>query len=717
MKPQGLPSLSSAETGRDHASVAAALILMGAVFWLQGFGPEPPFKNHGSVILMAGVFVLSLIRPAASLYGLAALLPLGMVSPSQSALIEGTAGIRNFLLLITVALRIFGRLGLQNVRSKSESPGIGWAAAFCLLGLLSIFQGLPLGPSYLREALTGYFCSWAAAFILYFSVRGGWISPERRTDLLLILILSASAAALESILAAFGTGQRAGGIFDHPNLLASYLSLYAFLPLAYFLHKPKSWLGLGALALFFLQSLGIFASFSRGGFIALGAGLIAVMFLRQRLAGLLVIAVLSLVVARPQLLPQSLQTRFAETWVQKSSTQGANAGLQAALDRSTSDRFELAKAAVQIVRLNPLWGAGYDRFLGKVQNYWYAYYPFEPHNTFLQIAAEMGLPALMTFFAFLIAALIHALRRYRISSGLDERVLSSALVGAMAAFVISALYAPRLDYSEILGGFLLMIALLDSPCPAKRDRPDAAPMKSMHPLRSSGSLQVSRLGTLLPGLLKIRDFLMGCAAGFAAVLSLGVFLFISSEDREMYPLRHGELRRISALVSEVPGPKGATHFSLADFEEASSIHDWKTQGCFPVLSEDFVSEGVRSLRIHVLPLASKPLVAMENYFDSRYGLSDWSGYDELVLHLVNAQPASETVFIQIKDQSEKRFKETRTLAAGESAEIRLDLRRASEFIDLRRIEHLNIAFTETDQEKIFYLDGVQLTRPEKGSFS
>jgi putative inorganic carbon (HCO3(-)) transporter len=131
------------------------------------------------------------------------------------------------------------------------------------------------------------------------------------------------------------------------------------------------------------------------------------------------------------------------------------------LDRglSTSDRLHYWEAAVRIIKDHPLTGIGLNTYAKVIKEY-SPRYPNYAHNSYLQVAAELGLPGLAVVLWVLAGPLIFALRKIRTITD----PLWSGILGAMAAGYIALLAESALDttfYSVQLSMMVwIMMALL-----------------------------------------------------------------------------------------------------------------------------------------------------------------------------------------------------------------------------------------------------------------
>jgi O-antigen ligase len=136
-------------------------------------------------------------------------------------------------------------------------------------------------------------------------------------------------------------------------------------------------------------------------------------------------------------------------------------------DPTTRDRVAMLQAGVAIIGDHPLTGVGPDMIGHVYPDYRTpsAVQANNPHlhNVPLQIAAERGLPALVLWTAFVVAA-VRGLWRLRTVPAV--RPLAAAALGATAAMLAAGLTEYNFGDSEFLMLFLVMLTL---PFAAARD--------------------------------------------------------------------------------------------------------------------------------------------------------------------------------------------------------------------------------------------------------
>lgn len=270
----------------------------------------------------------------------------------------------------------------------------------------------------------------------FFASRVEWLGARRYAIFLPWLIV----AAIESLLAftavalvpfgyhlPFLYGKRGVGTMVDPNALAGYLScsLFLMLGLAAELKRPgKGWM----IAASLVCGTGLVATASVGGFLGFAAGMLTLSVLACKkdkklrpvllafFIGMVLLIGLAVLSYRPN--PVSLAlARFSFP------------------DDDPSYRLRLWAKALGLFLSHPILGVGRGGFLyAPAQGV--ASIPGIPHNTYLGIAAELGLAGLVSFMTLVFYSLRLLLARV---TGDEGRSLRYALAAACIALLVQGL--------------------------------------------------------------------------------------------------------------------------------------------------------------------------------------------------------------------------------------------------------------------------------------
>lgn len=202
----------------------------------------------------------------------------------------------------------------------------------------------------------------------------------------------------------------------------------------------------------------LFLTFSRGAFLVFGGqvALLAIYFFR-RINKKQILVALGILVA-------AIGIFFASNYIRSINHKVINVEQRVTFGNDESvtskqERIEFWQAAIKLSLEKPLLGWGPFSFR-------YAYQPIQktflatsdhPHNIFLKIAVENGIPAMVCFIAFLLTILGTVLKRWK---SLDQK--SKDLVFILGLAVIGAIAHDMIDYNFnfFTNLFLLFIYLI-----------------------------------------------------------------------------------------------------------------------------------------------------------------------------------------------------------------------------------------------------------------
>jgi putative inorganic carbon (HCO3(-)) transporter len=330
---------------------------------------------------------------------------------------------------LTLAVFIPTQLGLDN-RISSKLREVKLVFALLLTGLLSI--PLALEPSLAFQSFLEFF-----KVVIIFIVMVNVVRTEKRLRGLIQLVLLASCVMSIAALSDYAHGNLAlqgrriagliGGLFSNPNDLALHLVTMIPISVALFLGSRGPLKKTLYLVCSLLLATGMVATFSRGGFlgfvcvIAFFAWKIA---LRNRV--IFGVVALTLVMIAVALAPSAYRSRLATT-----------------SDDSAVARTDDLKRSILIAARHPLFGVGMDNYI------LYSNTNKATHNAYTQVAADMGLAALLIYVWFLVSP-FNRLRRIEEATRTSKRKppvyyiaigLQASLVGYMVvSFFASVAY-------------------------------------------------------------------------------------------------------------------------------------------------------------------------------------------------------------------------------------------------------------------------------------
>ena len=285
---------------------------------------------------------------------------------------------------------------------------------------------------------------------------------------------------------------RVGGLEQDPNYEA--LTLVTGIPLAVWMARYETgpwWKRIGAVCVG-LMTGGILLTESRAGLIAavvMGLAAVVISKRKMRTLGLLVIAlVVGVIVA-----PAGVTQRFHSVKFEGAATNGD--------EESSRIHYELLKAGAAMIESYPLTGVGLERFMDVAPDYnrellQLSRRKYIAHDTYIQIAAEAGLPVLILFLALATAAIMHC-REVRRSANAPLASMAAAiqlgLIGyGVAALSVSAEYLTPFWMLAFLSENLREIAAAIPAPDARRSDAKAGPaMTPFHkPLTGAAAVQL-----------------------------------------------------------------------------------------------------------------------------------------------------------------------------------------------------------------------------------
>ena len=243
-----------------------------------------------------------------------------------------------------------------------------------------------------------------------------------------------------------GRFMRAAGTFEQPNPYGGYLGLTLPLAVGILLSAwpgravpaGRRWLAaiwLTAAVTGGFMAGGLIASWSRGAWLG-AASAVAVLILARGGAWLRAVSaaavlgiILSLLVWGRLPIPGALQQRFAEYAADLTTFDVRNVEVTDA-NFAVVERAAHWQAAVAMFADHPWTGVGIGNYAVAYERYALPRWPEalgHAHNYYLNIAAEAGLPGLIAYMLWIVAALWVALRAVKVSQGVQQGLALGAL--------------------------------------------------------------------------------------------------------------------------------------------------------------------------------------------------------------------------------------------------------------------------------------------------
>ena len=271
---------------------------------------------------------------------------------------------------------------------------------------------------------------------------------RRLVDLVVLMGALLAAWGLGQLLFGFGgLHQRIRGPFSHWMTFSGVLVVCLLLVTARLAHRPAAG-GAWRWAALALMATALVMSLTRSAWVGLVAALVVVLALRApRYLAAIPVAGLLLVL----LVPVPVVERMTSVLDLR--------------DLSNYDRLCMAEAGMLMIRESPLLGIGPEMVR---QRYPIYHHPSAPrgrvahlHNTYLQIGAEKGLPALAAYLWLLGGTAILALRRFR-AEGAWQGARADLYVGVilvLLGFSLAGLFEDNWGDTEVKRLVLFVLAI------------------------------------------------------------------------------------------------------------------------------------------------------------------------------------------------------------------------------------------------------------------
>jgi putative inorganic carbon (HCO3(-)) transporter len=338
-----------------------------------------------------------------------------------------------------------------------------------------LLAGFTYGSWYLTEFITPL-KRWLTPVLFYFLAR--WVVRDQRVlktvaVLIMVAITVVALMAIRDYMYVADSSfeeSRVGGIAEHSNTLGAFFVYYMFLFLGLFFLYPKGRLKTWLLLIPFLLCFrGIMVTFSRGAYLAFACGALAACFFRNKLLFIAAGGFGLLAIANPILLPAGIRYRMGQTIkdpMQVSVSPAQSAVMDAGdvpenLEASSATRLRIWRGAIHMIQDHPLFGVGYGAFPHYIGRYTQGVIgEMDAHNSYLLIAAEMGIPTLLVFLLVLAVAWHYTYWLYRHAQDRTIQAMALGFLAGLAGLLMANLFGSRMDAQEISGYFWILCGLM-----------------------------------------------------------------------------------------------------------------------------------------------------------------------------------------------------------------------------------------------------------------
>lgn len=340
--------------------------------------------------------------------------------------LKGTSSMAFWVAVATLLIFVPSQLNFEG----RLIPHIREAYLVLLLAVAALLS-VPFADDPNRAWLT---CSDFLKVVVMFIVMVSVVRTPKRLGGLLFLVLAVSCYLGFDAIGKYRAGEFAydgyrvagglGNLFQNPNDLALHLVTIFPIAVALLLFTRNIFLKLLYAGIGVLMLVTIVLTYSRGGFLGLVAGVAVLTWkLQKRHRKTVLAAVVLFGVTFILLAPSQYSARVT------------NLGGD---DSSIARKDDIVRSAIVALR-HPLLGIGMDNYvLRSTGNH-------ATHNSYTQVAAEMGIPAAVLYILFLVASLkrLKRIERETASSRKTRRwyYVAVGLQAALGAYMVSSFFA------------------------------------------------------------------------------------------------------------------------------------------------------------------------------------------------------------------------------------------------------------------------------------
>jgi len=353
-----------------------------------------------------------------------------------------------FIILLAIGA-LFVRLsekGSTTVKSPLNLP----VFIFILLSFISLWSGVfNFGYSPFGEELHAY-KRFVTIFILYFLVLN--ITRDRKIIavllgvIILMLIFEAYVVLKEHYTTAFwhySDKMRVTGTFSATrgggaNELGAFFAQYLPILIAFFLVMRKRSMKLIFIGLSVFVFLALIYTYSRGSYLSIAAALFVIGIVKSK-KFLLAIGVIFIILFSMRILPVSVVERVNSIYAKNP-------------DKSIAGREMVWRDAGRYIKEYPVLGYGYD-----ASNY---LLPYDTHNMYLDIALEIGIPAVLVLFWIYIIGFKVAYKLLKTTQDPLYQIISLSFIGSLVALAVGNMFGTRLNFFPINGYFAILMGMM-----------------------------------------------------------------------------------------------------------------------------------------------------------------------------------------------------------------------------------------------------------------
>jgi len=413
------------------------------------------------IALILIILAISRIRQSPDIIVAATIIyiPLSREYPAKLAAgINGTTAIELLLLASVFYYSIIKKEKVNRSRTLLPKITLYWALT-ALISILTAMYSIGFHEFIWNYtyAVRAFFDQIILFFLLYKLINSN--SRARRAFVYLlysttiVLIIGFNEWLFSRNLASIEKSRLLGPVLQPNEFAAQLIYTFPALLATAFFYFPKisSWKYIFILP-FAIRVL--LATFSRGAYLAFAAEFITLSFFKsKKFFVLVIIAIASIYLFVPALVPNSLKARVSQTF--------HDTGPDATIDKSAESRFYLWDAAIKMTKQNPVFGMGFDQFhrLSSL----YTEIPIEAtdnQNMFLYAASNMGLPSLILLIILLLIFFFLSLKIYKKSDVPLEKIIGLGGASMIPGFIVVNMFGTHMIDPSVSIFFWAYMAIL-----------------------------------------------------------------------------------------------------------------------------------------------------------------------------------------------------------------------------------------------------------------
>ncbi|RJP28762.1 MAG: O-antigen ligase family protein [Candidatus Omnitrophota bacterium] len=402
-------------------------------------------------------------KPEICIYALVTYVPFSKILVGDFGGMMTALNFTNILTIIMIVTWIFGNVS-QNKKVYTRTSLDIPLLIFIFFGCFSLIKGtFYFGADYAFSFITPL-KRWLTPLFFFFIVFN--IVKDKKTikNIILLMMVVLTVVALMAIKDYIDVGStasleksRIGSIAQQPNILAAFFVYYMFLFAGFMLiywNNVKFWL----LSFPFLLCFrGMQVTFSRGGYLAFAAAALTITFFKNKILFFIIAFLLILTVLNPAFLPSGIKYRISSTFTKD---QIYSPTLEETIDKSSATRIAIWKGGLEMIKEHKWSGVGYGVFPHLIPYYAPEVGKVDAHNTYILIAAEMGIFALLVFLFILGIIFKNTYKLYRLTRDKFFKAISLGFLGSLGGVLVANIFGGRLDSQEVSSYFWILAALI-----------------------------------------------------------------------------------------------------------------------------------------------------------------------------------------------------------------------------------------------------------------